>query len=273
LAFDPGEGWLDFVTPITDEDRLWSGAPADVRQGLTTAALPDWLASRATRPTAWLGAAPPDARSGATLVEKLRAGLDRVRRPKDPLELERMRIAALATRAAFAAAVPFLRDGVSEREVQIELETAAFRGGADAMAYDTIIGSGTNSAVLHFAPTARALRSGELVLIDAGADYRCYASDITRTYPVDGRFASQQQEELHGVVRAAELAAIGRCRAGTEWRDVHLTAALVIPSRSCRAARCGCSSRTVSGTWSGSASAMREGCFPSDGTIRRRSRT
>jgi Xaa-Pro aminopeptidase len=228
LAFDPGEGWLDFVTPITDEDRLWSGAPADVRQGLTTAALPDWLASRATRPTAWLGAAPPDARSSATLVENLRAGLDRVRRPKDPLELERMRIAALATRAAFAAAVPFLRDGVSEREVQIELETAAFRGGADAMAYDTIIGSGTNSAVLHFAPTARALRSGELVLIDAGADYRCYASDITRTYPVDGRFASQQQQELHGVVRAAELAAIGRCRAGTEWRDVHLTAALVI---------------------------------------------
>ena len=228
LAFDPGEGWLDFVTPITEEDRLWSGAPADVRQGLTTAELPDWLDSRATRPTAWLGAAPPDARQNATPVENLRAALSRVRRPKDPLELERMRIAALATRAAFAAAVPFLRDGVSEREVQIELETAAFRGGADAMAYDTNIGSGTNSGVLHFAPTARVLRSGELVLIDAGADYRCYASDITRTYPVDGRFASQQQEELHGVVRAAELAAIGRCRAGTEWRDVHLTAALVI---------------------------------------------
>ena len=228
LAFDPGEGWLDFVTPITEEDRLWSGAPGDVRQGLTTAALADWLASRATRPTAWLGAEPPDARSSAALVENLRAALNRVRRPKDPLELERMRIAALATRAAFAAAVPLLRDGVSERDVQIELETAAFRGGADAMAYDTIIGGGTNSAVLHFAPTARALRTGELVLIDAGADYRCYASDITRTYPVDGRFASQQQEELHGVVRAAELAAIGRCRAGTEWRDVHLTAALVI---------------------------------------------
>jgi Xaa-Pro aminopeptidase len=228
LAFDPGEGWLDFVTPITEEDRLWSGAPAEVQQGLTTAALADWLASRATRPAAWLGAAPPDARSSATLVENLRAGLNRVRRPKDPLELERMRIAALASRDAFAAAVPLLRDGVSEREVQIELETAAFRGGGDAMAYDTIIGSGTNSAVLHFAPTARVLRTGELVLIDAGAEYRCYASDITRTYPVDGRFGSRQQEELHGVVRAAELAAIGRCSAGTEWRDVHLTAALVI---------------------------------------------
>jgi Xaa-Pro aminopeptidase len=228
LAFDPAEGWFDFVTPITEEDRLWSGAPAQAQQGLTTVEMADWLASRSARPIAWLGAAPPDTRSSATLVEELRAGLDRVRRPKDALELERMRIAALATRAAFAAAVPSLRDGVSEREVQIELETAAFRGGGDAMAYDTIIGSGTNSAVLHFAPTARVLRTGELVLIDAGAEYRCYASDVTRTYPVGGQFGSQLQEELHGVVRAAELAAIGRCSAGTEWRDVHLTAALVI---------------------------------------------
>ena len=171
--------------------------------------------------------------------------------------------------------------------MQIELETAAFRAGGDAMAYDTIVGSGTNSAVLHFAPTARVLRSGELVLIDAGAEFRCYASDITRTYPVDGRFGSEQQAELHGVVRAAELASIERCGPGTEWRDVHLTAALVIaegldiggdpawryPSRSSRAAQCGCSSRTASGTWSGSASAMRAECFPSAATIRRRSRT
>lgn len=228
LAFDPAEGWFDFVTPITDEDRLWSGAPAQVRQELTTAALTEWLAARAVRPTAWLGVPPPAARPSVALVEDVRAALDRVRRPKDELELERMRIAALATRAAFATAVPLLRDGASERQVQIELEAAAFRAGADAMAYDTIIGSGTNSAVLHFTPTARVLRSGELVLIDAGAEYRCYASDITRTYPVDGRFGSRRQEELHGVVRAAELAAIELCRPGTEWRDVHLTAALVI---------------------------------------------
>lgn len=228
LAFDPGEGWFDFVTAVTEDDRLWSGAPAQAQPGLTTAMLADWLASRSARPVACLGTARSDDPSSPTLVQELRASLDRVRRPKDALELERMRIAALATRAAFAAAVPFLRDGVSEREVQVELETAAFRGGGDAMAYDTIIGSGTNSAVLHFAPTARVMRTGELVLIDAGADYRCYASDVTRTYPVDGRFASEQQEELHGVVRAAELAAIGRCSAGTEWREVHLTAALVI---------------------------------------------
>ena len=95
------------------------------------------------------------------------------------------------------------------------------------MAYDTIIGSGTNSAVLHFAPSARRFGSGELVLIDAGAEYRGYASDITRTYPVGGTLSAQQRE-LHSLVRAAELAAIERCTPGTEWREVHRTAALVI---------------------------------------------
>jgi Xaa-Pro aminopeptidase len=228
LAFDPQAGWFDFTAPITDSDRLWSGAPTSEPDELTTAVLGDWLGSRANRPLACLGVAEPDVPCNAQTVDDLRAALDRVRRPKDSLEVERMRVAERATGAAFAAAVPLLRDGISERGVQIELEAAAFRGGGDAMAYDTIIGGGKHSAILHFAPTTRPLRTGELVLIDAGAEYRGYASDITRTYPVNGRFGSDQQRELHSVVRAAELAAIERCMPGIEWRDVHLTAALVI---------------------------------------------
>ncbi len=138
-----------------------------------------------------------------------------------------MRVAFRATRAAFAAVLPFLREGVSERAAQIELEAEAFRHGAEAMAYDTIIGGGSNSAVLHFPPSARRFQAGELVLIDAGAQYLGYASDVTRTYPVGGRLDSRQ-EELHSVVHRAERAAIEACAAGVEWRDVHLTAALVI---------------------------------------------
>ena len=227
LAFDPEAGWFDFETPITAEDRLWSGAPAGEQQGLSTAALRDWLQSRAGRPTVWLGVAPAADRSEPALVARLRAGLSRVRRPKDAVELERMRVAERATRAAFAAAVPLLRDGVSEREVQVEMEVAALRAGGDAMAYDTIVGGGTNSAVLHFYPSDRRFSTGELVLIDAGAEFRQYASDITRTYPVGGQLGAEQRD-LHSLVRAAELAAIERCAAGTEWRDVHRTAALVI---------------------------------------------
>jgi Xaa-Pro aminopeptidase len=227
LAFDTEEGWVDFVAPITTSDRLWSGAPPEDPAGPTTGDLEAWLAGRRGRPTTWLGSAPPDARFDADLAEELRFGLSAVRRRKDAVELERMRIAFSATRAAFAAVLPWLREGVSEREAQIELEAEAFRHGAEAMAYDTIVGGGVNSAVLHFAPSARRFGAGELVLIDAGAQYLAYASDVTRTYGVGGRLDSLQQE-LHSVVHGAQRAAIERCRAGVEWRDVHLTAALAI---------------------------------------------
>jgi Xaa-Pro aminopeptidase len=227
LAFDPGEGWVDFISPVTASERLWSGASAAELEGRTTDELEGWLSARIGRRTAWLGSAPADAQFHAGLADELRFGLSRVRRPKDTVELERMHVAQRATSAAFAAVVPLLREGVSEREAQIVLEAEAFRRGGDAMAYDTIVGGGVNSAVLHFAPTSRRFQSGELVLIDAGAQYLGYASDITGTYPVAGRLDPAQQE-LHAVVRAAQQAAIGRCRPGVEWRDVHLTAALVI---------------------------------------------
>ncbi len=227
LAFDPADGWTDFQAPITVDDRLWSGATEDDTEGLTTGQLGQWLEARSGARLAWLGTPPAGATPDAELVQELRFGLGDVRRAKDAVELERMRAAQQATRAAFAVAVPLLREGVSEREVQIELEAEALRHGAESMAYDTIIGGGPNSAVLHFAPTVRRLQADELVLIDAGAQHRCYASDITRTYPVGGEFTTVQRE-IHGVVHAAERAAIEHCVPGTEWRDVHRVAALVI---------------------------------------------
>jgi Xaa-Pro aminopeptidase len=227
LAFDPGEGWLDFVLPVTERDRLWAGASGGDRGGVPMPALAGWLAGRGRRRIAHLGITPADHPGDPELSDRLRRALSHVRRPKDAVELERMRIAERATSAAFAAVVPLLEAGTSEREVQIELEAAAFRNGGEAMAYDTIIGSGPNSAVLHFAPGSRRLRSRELVLIDAGAEYRGYASDITRTYPVGGALSSGQRE-LHSLVHAAELTAIEQCKVDTEWRDVHLIAARVI---------------------------------------------
>ena len=231
LAFDPAEGWTDFQSPITLADRLWSGAPAGDVEGPTTDQLADWLAARSARTVVWLGSPPSGTHRrthvDAKLTEDLRFDLATVRRPKDAVELARMRTAQRASRTAFAAAVPLIQAGVSERELQVELEAAAFRAGAEAMAYDTIIGGGTNSAVLHFAPSARRFGADELVLIDAGAQHRGYASDITRTYPVGGTF-SGLQEELHAVVHRAEQLAIANCGPGIEWRDVHLLAALSI---------------------------------------------
>ena len=227
LAFDPHEGWVDFVLPVTRDERLWEGAAADEPGGVPVAKLAAWLEQRRGRPVACLGAALPGVASAGPLEADLRYGLNHVRRQKDVVELARMRAAEHATRTGFAAIAPLIEPGRSERELQIELEAAFFRSGADFLAFDTIVGSGPNSAVLHFPPTSRRCADGELILIDAGAEYRGYASDITRTYPVSGRFTPEQQE-LYAIVETAGVRATERCTAGTEWRDVHRTAALVI---------------------------------------------
>jgi Xaa-Pro aminopeptidase len=227
LAFDPHEGWTDFVVPVTRDERLWEGAAAEGADGVPVSELAAWLERRKGRPLACLGATVPDVASADRLEADLRYGLNHVRRQKDAVELERMRAAERATSAGFAQVAPLIEPGRSERELQIELEAAFLRNGADSLAFDTIVGSGPNSAVLHFPPTSRRVADGELVLIDAGGEYRGYASDITRTYPASGRFTAEQQE-LYAIVEAASERATERCTAGTEWRDVHETAALVI---------------------------------------------
>jgi Xaa-Pro aminopeptidase len=227
LAFDPHEGWGDFVTPVTRDERLWEGAHGDVQEGRPASELDGWLAERRARPLACLGARVAGVAADERLETELRYALNHVRRQKDELELARMRVAERATSAGFAAIQPLLVPGTSERQVQIELEAEFFRNGADFLAFDTIVGGGPNTAVLHVTPSRRPFGDGELILIDAGGEYRGYASDITRTYPASGEF-TPEQAELYGLVRRAGLAALARCTADTEWRDVHRTAALVI---------------------------------------------
>jgi Xaa-Pro aminopeptidase len=228
LAFDPSAGWFDFVVPTSREERLWGGvaaAPGD--EGRPIAELEPWLEARGERPIACLGVPIRQVTSDAQLEARLRAALNEIRRQKDDVELERMRRAEAATRVGFAQVVPLIRPGVSERELQIELEANFFRNGADGVAYDTIVGGGPNSAILHALPTSRRVGEGDLVLIDAGGEHRGYASDVTRTYPASGRFTSEQAA-IYDIVRRALATAITRCTAGTEWVDVHRTAALVI---------------------------------------------
>jgi Xaa-Pro aminopeptidase len=227
LAFDAYDGWFDFVTPVTRDERLWEGARDDVQDGRPASELEGWRAERRGRPLACLGAPVAGVAGDETLATELRYALNHVRRQKDELELARMGVAERATGAGFAAIRPLLVPGKTERQVQIELEAEFFRNGADSLAFDTIIGGGPNAAVLHFPPSQRPFADGELILIDAGGEYRGYASDITRTYPVSGEL-TPEQAALYAVVRRAGLAAIASCTPGTEWRDVHRTAALII---------------------------------------------
>jgi Xaa-Pro aminopeptidase len=231
LAFDPGEGFVEFIAPVSREELLWAGAD-ELEEGVPAGTqpvteLPAWLAARRGLRIGVLGASLPGIDSDPELEEDLRYELDAVRRVKDEVEVERMRAAEEATRAGFLALEERLGVGRTELELRVELEADFFRNGADALAFETIVAGGGHSAVLHFAPTARPLEAGELVLVDAGGEYRGYASDVTRTYPVSGSLDARQRQ-VYEIVREALRAATASCRPGAEWRDVHRAAALVI---------------------------------------------
>jgi Xaa-Pro aminopeptidase len=231
LAFDPAEGWLEFMTPVTREELLWAGTE-DAREGLPdgvrdVAELPRWLEQRRGRRYGCLGSPVAGAPSDKSLEDELRYALNNVRRVKDDAELARMRKAEAATRSGFLLLGELIAEGQTERGIQVSLEAEFLRRGADFLAFDTIVAAGSHSAVLHFAPTEKVLAARELVLVDAGGEYRGYVSDVTRTYPVSGAF-TPEQAELYAVVRAALAAATRACRPGVEWRDVHRIAAHVI---------------------------------------------
>ncbi len=221
LAFDPREGWTDFVPETTVAERVWEGR-GDAT-GTPRSLLAAWLAARTGRSCVNLGAPVPDIASDPERLAHLRELLQHARRPKDANEIARLRRACTASAAGFAAARSLMRPGITERALQIELEAEFFRHGGDRTGYGTIVGAGSNSAVLHFCPGSRALAQGDVVLIDAGAEVERYTADITRTYRVAGGDPGFFHD-LYAVVLGIEERAVAACRRGVEWRDLHLEA-------------------------------------------------
>ncbi len=140
---------------------------------------------------------------GVKLVHK-RELLARLRSAHTPEEIALLERAVAITRAGHEAAARATVPGVSERDVQTQLEYGFFAAGATGLAYGTIVGSGENGAVLHWGENSRMLRAGDLVVIDAGAEYGRYASDVTRTYPVNGKFTEEQAKAYRAVYQAQE---------------------------------------------------------------------
>jgi Xaa-Pro aminopeptidase len=131
-----------------------------------------------------------------------------------------MRRAARVSAAAHRRVMRFCQPGRWEFELEAEFTRACAEGGARFQAYPPIVGGGANACVLHYADNAERLREGDLVLIDAGGELDGYASDITRTYPVNGRF-SPPQRELYELVLAAQGAAIAKVVPGNRWIEPH----------------------------------------------------
>ena len=145
---------------------------------------------------------------------------------KSGTELDLMRESARIACRAHLRAMRRCRPGLNEFEIMAEL-LHEFRSSNADTSYEPIVGGGENSCVLHYRENDQKLSDGDLLLIDAGCEYQCYASDITRTFPVNGRFTSEQRA-VYEVVLEANLAAIDKVRPGNHWNDPHDAAVRVV---------------------------------------------
>ena len=150
----------------------------------------------------------------------LSATVHAMRLIKSKHELRTMRRAADITREAHAAAMRVARPGIYEYEVEAEMIRSFRRHGAERPAYEPIVGSGPNATILHYRKNDRRLEEGDLLLIDAGAELDYYASDVTRTFPVSGRFSPAQRRIYDAVLRAQDTA-IAAARPGATIEGLH----------------------------------------------------
>lgn len=155
---------------------------------------------------------------GVSIIDRTQL-LPLMRAVKDEMEIGFMDRAAAATAAGFAAATKTIRPGVTERDVQRALENGFASLGGHATAYDSIVGTGRNGAVLHYHDNIAPLEAGQLLVIDAGAEIEHYACDVTRTYPVSGKFTAEQRE-IYELVLKAQEASINAARAGAWMYEV-----------------------------------------------------
>ena len=144
---------------------------------------------------------------------------------KSRTEITMMRKSARVAEAAHRRAMQVCKPGMNEAEIHAEL-LHTFVSKQCQASYIPIVGGGANACVLHYIANRDPLNDGELLLIDAGAEYDGYASDITRTFPINGKFSGPQRD-LYEVVLAAQLKAIDEVREGNAWEHVHETAVQV----------------------------------------------
>ncbi len=250
------ERYALFVRPRDPERETWDGARVGVDGAVSELGaavafpvsqlaekLPDWLenaerlfyrlgrdreeddevlrAIERTRPRARRGSSfPTQIIDPATIVHEMR-------RKKTPAEIELMARAIDITAEAHVAAMAVARPGMYEYEIEALLRNVFRKHGSERPAYAPIVGSGPNATVLHYHKNNRLMQEGDLLLIDAGTEYGYYAADVTRTFPVGGRFTAPQRA-IYDLVLAAQDASIVATRPGATMDDVHLASVRVL---------------------------------------------
>jgi len=178
----------------------------------------------------WLNAVRAQVRTGISApseIRDIRKLLDEMRLVKDAHELDIMRRAARISANAHRRAMRHARPGLHEYNIEAELLHEFRSHGAQAPAYTPIVAGGANACVLHYVSNDAPLKDGDLLLIDAGCELDGYASDITRTFPVNGRFSGPQRD-VYQLVLAAQAAAIAKVSPGNAWQDPHDAAVRVL---------------------------------------------
>lgn len=220
FGFDEAYPFSEFETRlpdlIADHDVLWhalghdEGWDAKIIRALNT-----------VRSQSRSGKTPP------SQIRDLRSTLDLMRLTKDEHEISIMRRAADITSAGHAKAMRACQPGMAEYELEAELSYEFRRRGADGHSYSPIVAGGSNGCVLHYIENNKLLADGSLVLIDAGCELEGYAADITRTFPVNGKF-SGPQKDAYEIVLTSQQAAIDAIKPGASFNAYHEAALRVL---------------------------------------------
>jgi len=187
-------------------------------------------ASWDSRVIGWMNSLRSQARSGASVpnaIADISKLIDSMRLIKSPFEQTLMRQSATIAAAAHNRAMQFTQPDMMEYEVEAEFLHEFYRRGAQAPAYTSIVAGGANACTLHYNANNARLNAGDLLLIDAGCELDGYASDITRTFPVHGKF-SAAQKDVYALVLAAQTAAIAKVNTQSHWNEPHDAALAVL---------------------------------------------
>ena len=177
----------------------------------------------------WIAEANGESRKGTSApaqVIQLDRILDEMRLHKSPQEIELMQIASTISAQAHTRAMQTVKPGMMEYALEAELNYIFGQNGC-VPSYNSIVGGGENGCILHYVENDKVLKDGDLVLIDAACEYQLYASDITRTFPVNGKFSSEQKA-LYDVVLKAQFAAIDAVRIGNSYKEPHRIAVRIL---------------------------------------------
>lgn len=229
-----------FIPPVDPETVIWSGLPLSIEEALAKYDVDAVLPTTELNPKlAQLGAASPDSTIFAiaerisdniTFLEfgnkdmsLLAMAIDECRVVKDDYEIALIKKANQISNAAHRAVLENVRNAKNEYELEGLFVGECMRRGGKKQAYPSIVASGRAAATLHYVDNDKALAGKDLLLLDAGAEWMTYASDITRTFPISGRF-TEQSRAIYEIVLEMQNACIAMLKEGIWWDDVHLRA-------------------------------------------------